>query len=302
MAFRVSYSPGYYAPIPETHAFPMRKFEGLFRFVTEQQIIPLGNIVEPSLAEVSALMKVHTKSYIDEIQFGFEDKKRERRLGLPWSEGLCKRSFLAVQGTMNAALMAMQDGISGNLAGGTHHAFPDHGEGFCVFNDVAIAIQNLRASMWFKKALIVDCDVHQGNGTAAFFANDADVFTFSIHGEKNYPFKKPPSDLDVGLPDKTNDLEYLKALEMALAQILSTFKPDIVFYLGGIDVLEDDRFGRISLTMNGLKKRDEMVIEAITQKNIPLVLLLSGGYAPTLEQTVKAHATMFLAAKQMLSL
>lgn len=302
MAFRVSYSPGYYAPIPENHAFPMRKFEGLFRYLTEQQIIPLNNVIEPTLAEVSALMKVHSQAYINEIQFGFEDKKRERRLGLPWSKGLCNRSFLAVQGTMNAALMALQDGISGNLAGGTHHAFPDHGEGFCVFNDVAVAIQNLRASMWFKKVLIVDCDVHQGNGTAAFFANDSDVFTFSIHGEKNYPFSKPPSDLDIGLPDKTNDSDYLKVLETALAKILSNFNPDIVFYLGGIDVLEDDRFGRISLSMDGLRKRDECVIEAITQKHIPLVLLLSGGYAPSLDQTVKAHASMFLAAKQILGL
>ena len=298
MSFRVSYSPGYYAPIPENHVFPMRKFEGLYRYLTESSIIPVSNIVEPTQVELNALMKVHSERYINEIQFGFEDKKRERRLGLPWSKGLCTRSFLAVQGTMNAALMALQDGVSGNLAGGTHHAFPDHGEGFCVFNDVAIAIQNLKASMWFRKALIIDCDVHQGNGTADFFAKDSDVFTFSIHGEKNYPFRKPPSDLDIGLPDKTPDSHYLKSLEQALSTIFASFQPDIVFYLGGIDVLEEDHFGRISLTLEGLRKRDELVIDAIMNKQVPLVLLLSGGYAPSLEKTVIAHAQMFEVASK----
>ncbi len=299
MSFRVSYSPGYYAPIPEHHVFPMRKFEGLYNYLTEQNIIEKQHVIEPSLVDVSTLMQVHTPDYIHEIQFGFEDRKRERRLGLPWSPGLTRRSFLAVQGTLNAGLMALQDGISGNLAGGTHHAFPDHGEGFCVFNDVAVAVKSLKASLWVKKVLIIDCDVHQGNGTASIFADDNDVFTFSIHGEKNYPFKKPPSNLDIGLPDKTGDKRYAQLLEQALGDIYAIFKPDLVFYLAGIDVLEDDHFGRINLSLDGLKRRDEIVINFCFEHHLPVVLLLSGGYAPTLQQTVIAHAQQFIVASQL---
>ena len=189
--------------------------------------------------------------------------------------------------------MALQDGIAGNIAGGTHHAFPDWGEGFCVFNDVAIAIQVLRKNMWINKVLVIDCDVHQGNGTASFFSNNPDVFTFSIHGEKNYPFKKPPSDLDIGLPDKTGNKGYIISLSDALDSIFSIFEPDLVFYLGGIDILESDHFGRLSLTMKGLIEREHLVIESVYKKNIPMVLLLSGGYAPTLQETVEAHSHMY---------
>lgn len=293
MSFKVSYSPHYYAPIPENHAFPMRKFEGLYRYLTEKGVLSVSDVIEPQMVDISTLLGIHTERYISEISNGFTDKKRERRLGLPWSYGLMKRSFHAVQGTLNAAFLALQDGVSGNLAGGTHHAFPDHGEGFCVFNDVAIAIMYLKSSLWIKKALIIDCDVHQGNGTAEIFSNNPDVFTFSIHGQKNYPFRKPPSSLDVGLDDRITDSEYLFELEKALAEIESQFQPDIIFYLAGIDVLKGDRFGRLELSMEGLRKRDQMVIQFAFEKKIPLVLLLSGGYAPTVEQTVLAHAVQF---------
>lgn len=195
--------------------------------------------------------------------------------------------------------MALQDGLSGNLAGGTHHSMPDHGEGFCVYNDVAVAIKVLQQSMWVNRVLVVDCDVHQGDGTAYIFQDDPSVFTFSIHGEKNYPFKKPPSNLDVGLLDKTGDKEYHKTLISALDKIQDEFEPDLVFYLGGIDPLETDYFGRLSLTLAGLRERDRMVVEHFTQKEYPLVLLLSGGYAPTLKETVIAHAQMYEVAKEM---
>ncbi|HKJ32447.1 MAG TPA: histone deacetylase, partial [Balneolales bacterium] len=200
---RVSYSEGYYASIPEDHIFPMHKFDGLHRYLIERQIIHPKNVIEPSLVDVSNLMSVHTQRYIKGILMGELQYKEERKLGLPWSFTLARRSRLAVQGTINAALMALQDGISGNIAGGTHHSFPDWGEGFCVFNDVAIAIRILQKSMWIKRAMVIDCDVHQGNGTAEYFKNDPEVFTFSIHGQKNYPFKKPPSSYDIGLPDNT---------------------------------------------------------------------------------------------------
>lgn len=301
MSFKVSYSSGYYATIPEEHVFPMRKFEGLHRYLTKNNIIKPNDVIEPSQADWATLQSVHTPRYIDEITNGFSDRKRARRLGLPWSKSLGTRSFLAVQGTINAALMAIQDGVAGNLAGGTHHAFPDHGEGFCVFNDVAIAIKMLKASMWIKKVLIVDCDVHQGNGTASIFADDDDVYTFSMHGEKNYPFKKPPSTLDIPLPDHTKDDMYIKTLKIALEDIFTEFQPDIVFYLGGIDILEDDHFGRIDITMEGLKRREETVIHFVKEQHIPLVLLLSGGYAPSLKQTVLAHAQQFEIAKKAFS-
>jgi len=296
---RVSYSAGYYAPIPKEHIFPMGKFAGLHRFLLNSHVIREKDVVEPSLVDFFHLLSLHTSRYATGIWEGNLTKKEIRRLGLPWSKELAIRSRLAVQGTINAGLMALQDGIAGNLAGGTHHAMPDHGEGFCVFNDVAVAIKTLRHSRWVKQVLVLDCDVHQGNGTAYAFHDQQEVFTCSIHGEKNYPFVKPPSDLDVGLPDGTTDSEYKQVLIDTLDRIFGKFKPDLVFYLGGIDPLETDHFGRLSLTLEGLRERDRIVIETITGKNIPLVLLLSGGYGPTLQDTVVAHAQMYQVAKEL---
>lgn len=296
---RVSYCPEYYATIPDEHIFPMKKFRGLHSYLTEYGIIHSNEVIQPPMVDMAHLVTAHTRRYAYAVWDGDLDRKETRRMGLPWTKSLAIRSRHAVQGTINAGLMALQDGIAGNLAGGTHHAMPDHGEGFCVFNDVAVAINVLKQSKWVNKVLVIDCDVHQGNGTAHIFADDPDVFTFSIHGEKNYPFHKPPSDLDIGLPDKTEDKEYHKSLIDALYQILGEFNPDLVFYLGGIDPLETDHFGRLSLTLNGLRERERIVLEMITQREIPLTLLLSGGYAPTLEQTVKAHAQMYEVAKEL---
>jgi len=272
---------------------------GLHRYLLEQEIIHPSDIMEPSMVDMANLLTVHTNRYSSGIMGGTLNRKEERRLGLPWSERLAIRSRLAVQGTINVALMALQDGIAGNIAGGTHHAMPDYGEGFCVFNDVAVAIKVLQQAMWASKILVVDCDVHQGNGTAEIFKNNKDVFTFSLHGAKNYPFKKPPSTLDIGLPDKTGDERYLKILGDALDDIFSRFQPDLVFYLGGIDPLESDYFGRLSLSLEGLKQRDRLVIGKVVEENAPLVLLLSGGYAPTLKETVVAHASMYQAAGEL---
>ena len=296
---RVSYAPGYYAPIQEDHVFPMRKFEQLHRYLLDTGTLRDMDVITPRQADYKELSLVHTDYYLSGILDGQLTRKEERRLGLPWSPGLATRSRLAVQGTMNAAMMALQDGVAGNLAGGTHHSMPNHGEGFCVFNDVAIAIRSLRRSMWINKVMVIDCDVHQGNGTAHIFADDPNVFTFSLHGEKNYPFRKPPSSLDIGLPDKTGDTDYLKTLEEALDTIFSRFQPDIVFYLGGIDPLEADHFGRLSLTLKGLRNREETVIRYVKGKNIPLLLLLSGGYAPTVAETARAHAQMFEVATEV---
>lgn len=251
------------------------------------------------MVDISSLITAHTSRYANAVWTGDLHKKEVRRMGLPWSKSLAVRSRLAVQGSINAGLMALQDGLAGNLAGGTHHAMPDYGEGFCVYNDTAVAIKVLQQSMWVNNVLVLDCDVHQGNGTAYIFREDPSVFTFSIHGEKNYPFNKPPSDMDIGLPDKTSDENYHHSLISALDKILEQFKPDLVFYLGGIDPLETDYLGRLALSQKGLIEREYIVIETIKNKNYPLVLLLSGGYAPTVEETVKAHAQMFKVAKEM---
>jgi len=296
---RVSYAPGYYAPIPDEHIFPMKKFKGLYRYLLEQDIIASADVITPSMVDMANLQMVHTRDYASGIMDGNLNKKKLRRLGLPWSKRLAVRSRLAVQGTINAAIMALQDGVAGNLAGGTHHAMADFGEGFCVFNDVAVAIEVLQQSMWAKNILVIDCDVHQGNGTAAIFKDNPHVYTFSLHGEKNYPFKKSPSTLDIGLPDNTKDDQYLKTLGDALDTIFDDFDPDLVFYLGGIDPLEADHFGRLSLTNNGLQQRDRIVIQKVIGEDVPLVLLLSGGYAPTLKETVLAHALMYKMAKEM---
>jgi acetoin utilization deacetylase AcuC-like enzyme len=277
----------------------MKKFSGLHSYLVNNGVITENEVVLPSLVEFPSLITVHTDRYAKAVWTGELNRKEIRRMGLPWSKSLAIRSRLAVQGTINAGLMALQDGLAGNLAGGTHHSMPDHGEGFCVYNDVAVAIKVLQQSMWVNKVLVIDCDVHQGNGTAHIFERDDSVYTFSIHGQNNYPFKKPPSDLDVGLPDKTNDKEYHKALIRALDRIKIEFNPDLVFYLGGIDPLERDHFGRLSLTLNGLRERDRIVIRMIKQWNKPITLLLSGGYAPSLTETVIAHAQMFEVAKEM---
>lgn len=297
---RVSYCPGYVAPLPEGHIFPMKKFSGLHRYLINTGIIKERDVIEPSLTDFSNLYTVHTKRYSDGVWNGNLSRKEIRRMGLPWSKGLAIRSRLAVQGTINASIMALQDGMSGNLAGGTHHAMADGGEGFCVYNDVAVAIRVLKQAKWVQRVLVIDCDVHQGNGTADIFKDDADVYTFSIHGQKNYPFKKPPSTFDIGLPDKTGDAEYLSVLEKALEKIFNEFNPDLVYYLAGIDPLETDHFGRLSLSLKGLEERERLVIEETGKRDLPLVLLLSGGYAPTLDLTVEAHSLLYKTGQHLM--
>lgn len=296
---RVSYSEGYYAPLPDGHIFPMGKFRALKEYLLQKSVIKPHQIIEPQMVDFVNLCTVHDQTYSKAVWNGTLERRQVRRMGLTWSKELAIRSRLAVQGTINAGLMALQDGMAGNLAGGTHHAMPDFGEGFCVFNDVAVAIRVLKQAKWVNRVLVIDCDVHQGNGTAEIFKDDPSVYTFSIHGEKNYPFHKPPSTLDIGLPDKTGDKEYLLTLQQALDKIYTEFTPDLVFFLAGIDPLKTDHFGRLSLTKNGLRERENLVIESTVKKNIPIVLLLSGGYAPTVEETAKAHAILYEAGTRI---
>jgi acetoin utilization deacetylase AcuC-like enzyme len=296
---RASYCDGYYVPLPEDHPFPMAKFPALHRLLREEGLLRADDVVTPRQADWAALRRVHTPEYLSALAEGALSDHAERRMGLPWSKRLVYRSRLAVQGTINAAFMALTDGLAGNLAGGTHHAFPGHGEGFCVLNDVAVAIRMLQTACWARRVLIIDLDVHQGNGNAAFFAEDASVFTFSMHGAKNYPFKKPPSSHDVPLEDGTGDRAYLRTLKAHLPRALEAARPDLVFYLGGIDVATDDRFGRISLTRDGLHARDRYVLQQLRDRSLPVVLLLSGGYAATPQKTADLHAVMYREAARV---
>ena len=298
---RVSYSDGYYVPLPDGHPFPMAKFPALHRLLLEEGLIRPQDVVAPRQAEWSDLRRVHTAEYLHHLAAGTLSPREERRMGLPWSKRLVYRSRLAVQGTLNAAFMALEDGVAANLAGGTHHAFPDHGEGFCVLNDVAVAIRVLQTACWVQRVLVVDLDVHQGNANAAFFADDDAVYTFSMHGAKNYPFRKPASTHDVPLDDGTDDDAYLQALETHLGPVLEAAQPDLVFYLAGIDVMSGDRYGRIQLSREGVHARDRYVLQQIRDRDLAVVLLLSGGYADTPAATADRHAIMHREAAQIFS-
>ncbi len=248
---------------------------------------------QPAPPDVVAL--AHDESYVQQILDGSLPRAAIRRIGFPWSPGLVLRSLASVGGTMGASLDALERGWGGNLAGGTHHAFRDEGSGYCVFNDMAIAIQFLRRNGRVRRAAIVDLDVHQGDGTAMIFQEDEDVFTLSLHGAKNFPFRKQKSRIDIALPDGMTDGAYLETLEDVLPRVFE-FQPDIVFYQSGVDALDSDTLGRLSLSMAGLSARDTMVMQAVRAARIPLVVTLGGGYSSPLERTAEAHANTFLNA------
>lgn len=296
--YRLFYSPYYYADIGEGHVFPIRKFELVRDKLIAEGTLTSGEIVEPQPASVEDVRLVHTEDYVVRLIEGALTAKEIRKLGLPWSKSLVRRSFLATSGTISAAKHALDSGIASNLAGGTHHAYPDRGEGFCVLNDVAVAVRVLQQDKLAERFLIIDCDVHQGNGTAFIFRNEPRVFTFSMHGAKNYPLFKEISNLDIELPDKTADREYLETLEEALPRIF-LHNPDIIFYLGGADPFEKDKLGRLNLTMDGLKKRDEMVLAFAKDRHTPIVTTMSGGYALDINDTVEIHANTIRAVKEV---
>ncbi len=297
-SYRIFYSPYYYADIGDGHVFPIKKFELVRDKLLSEETLSLSEIVEPQLAKIEDVLLVHTEDYVSRLCGGTLMAKEVRKLGLPWSQSLVRRSFLATSGTINAAKHALETGVSSNLAGGTHHAFPDRGEGFCVLNDVAIAVRVLQRKNLAKKFLIIDCDVHQGNGTAFIFKDDQSVFTFSMHGAKNYPLFKEISNLDIELPDKTSDKEYLETLNEALPRIF-LHNPDIVFYLGGADPFERDKLGRLGLTIEGLRARDKTVLEFAKQREVPIVTVMSGGYALDINDTVEIHCNTIRAVKEI---
>ncbi len=295
---QVFYTPRYYADIGQGHVFPIRKFELVRdRLIAEGTLQP-AEIVQPSPAPLEDVLLVHTKDYVSRLCNGRLTPKEIRRLGLPWSESLVRRSFYATGGTIAAAHTALDSGYSSNLAGGTHHSFADRGEGFCVLNDVAIAIRSLRARNLLQRAAIVDCDVHQGNGTATIFAGDADTFTFSMHGTNNYPLFKAQSTLDVELPDGTSDAEYLESLAHHLPQVFR-HEPEIVFYLAGADPYSGDKLGRLKVSIDGLRERDAYMLRECYKREVPVVTVMSGGYGKDIDDTIEIHCNTIRMVKEV---
>ena len=286
---RAFYSDHFVLPLPEGHKFPMAKYSRLRERILADGVVSADDLHEAPLAAIEDLRLVHEAGYVDAVLNGTVAPDIQRRIGFPWSPQMVERSRRSVGATIAAAQAALDDGVAANLAGGTHHAFADRGEGFCVFNDVAVAARVLQRDQLARRIAIVDLDVHQGNGTAAIFNGDTSVFTFSMHGDKNFPFKKESSDLDVPLADGTGDDEYLSLLQRHLPEVLNRHQPDFVFYLAGADPFEGDRLGRLKMTIEGLRRRDEIVMDACTKARLPAAISMSGGYANDVDAIVTIH-------------
>jgi len=280
------FSEKYYADIG-VHVFPIKKYLLIHPKLVTEGVITEQNTVEPKVASVEDLRLVHTRQYINDL-LGLRWTPSTMRSELPISRGILEAYLLATGGTILAAQRAMEDGMAVNIGGGFHHAFPDHAEGFCYINDIAIALRRLQQEKVIRKAAVVDCDLHQGNGTAYIFQNDPSVFTFSIHQENNYPLKQK-SDLDIGLDDYANDDEYMRHIQRVVPQILDEFQPDFLLYVAGADPYMDDQLGGLSLSIDGLKQRDKFVISACIEHKIPIAIVLAGGYAVKTEDTVEIH-------------
>jgi len=280
----------YRIPLSAEHPFPMSKYPLLKDRLLAEGVLTEADFLVPEPLDLETLAQVHTAEYLHKLATAGLTAAEQRRLGLPWSDALWRRSRLAAGGTLLAARRALAEGLAANLAGGTHHAFADHGEGFCVLNDVAIAIVQLRAERSIQRAVIIDLDVHQGNGTAAIFADSDEVFTFSMHGEKNYPATKMRSSLDVGLADGIGDEEYLETLNRHLPEVLDRAAADIAFYVAGVDVVAGDRYGKLALSEEGLRAREQVIVRGVRSRGLPMVIVLAGGYARTRERTAELHS------------
>jgi acetoin utilization deacetylase AcuC-like enzyme len=293
------YSDTFVLPLPEHHRFPMAKYRLLRERLVGEGIVSAQDMHVPEPIGWDELRLVHDAAYVDGVATGTLPAEAQRRIGFPWSEMMVERSRRSVGATLAAArevtgARAFQASgtkapVSANLAGGTHHAFRDRGEGYCVFNDVAVAAAVLLRDGAITRAAVVDCDVHQGNGTAAIFRDEPAVFTFSLHGARNFPFRKETSDLDVTFEDGAGDDEYLAALGEHLPAVLDTHRPDVVFYLAGADPYEGDRLGRLKLTIDGLRTRDRLVFDACRDRGLPVAVVMSGGYAPDVDAIVTIH-------------
>jgi acetoin utilization deacetylase AcuC-like enzyme len=296
---KLYYTDVFVLPLPAGHRFPMEKYSLL-----RQRLLASGKFAEddfrtPAAATIEELQRAHHPDYVQRVSNGQLSAAELKRIGFPWSPGMVERSLRSAGATLAACRAALTDGCSANLAGGTHHAHADRGEGFCVFNDAAVAARAMQAEGRATQIAIIDCDVHQGNGTAAILKGDDSIFTFSIHGARNFPFEKENSDLDIELPDGTGDEVYLAALEAGLAEVFARSQPDLVIYLAGADPYAGDRLGRLKLSFAGLEARDRLVLGACRERGIPVALAMAGGYAQPIEDTVSIHATTIMSARDL---
>ena len=290
---KIAWSDIYAHHLPEGHRFPMDKYDLIPKQLLYEGVIKQDNLFEPEPIEEAIVLQTHGADYWHRMKTLQLTAKEMRKIGFPLSAELVKREQVICKGTIDCALFALQYGVAMNVAGGTHHAYTNSGEGFCLLNDFAIAANYLLQHQLAKKILIVDLDVHQGNGTAQIFSGREDVFCFSMHGQDNYPHKKETSHLDIGLPTNTGDDEYLETLEQTLPQLIKEQQPDFAFYLSGVDVLATDKLGKLSLTMQGCKHRDAFVFETLQNSQIPVVVSMGGGYSPRISHIVDAHCNTF---------
>lgn len=300
-AMKLFYADAFVLPLPEGHRFPMEKYALLRESLAASGAFAPADFCIPPAASDAEILRAHCPQYLARVASGTLSPAEIRRIGFPWSPQMVERSRRSAGATLAAARAALDCGVSANLAGGTHHAGFDFGAGFCVFNDAAIAARALQAEGRAKQVIVIDCDVHQGDGTAQIFRDDASVFTLSLHGEKNFPFRKQASDLDVDLPDGTSDAAYLTALRAALDQAFTRCTPDFAIYLAGADPYEDDRYGRLKLTQAGLAARDEHVLTTLKARGIPVAIAMAGGYAHTITDTVAIQARTVLTARAIWS-
>jgi acetoin utilization deacetylase AcuC-like enzyme len=301
MSLAVAYAPNYVHPVPEGHRFPMEKYSLLHYQLQLEGLVAPEQFFEPGRIDLAIAGNVHTSAYLDRL-LKLQCSPREQRVsGFEHSQTLIERELTIMEGTRKCAEIAVRNGGAAlNIAGGTHHAYANRGEGFCLLNDNAIGAQWLLDEQLAKKVLIIDLDVHQGNGTAEIFLQNPDVFTFSMHGEHNYPLHKEKSDLDIALPDGIRDKEYLYLLERSLNDILQQFIPDAVFYQCGVDIIESDKLGRLGVSLNGCRQRDEVVFRFIKQLEVPVICSMGGGYSKEIKYIIEAHANTFRAAQLIL--
>ncbi|MBT8220200.1 MAG: histone deacetylase, partial [Bacteroidia bacterium] len=276
---KIAFSPVYRYQLPKGHRFPMEKYDLLPQQLLHEGTIAEENLFEPGFLTEQEILQTHTSAYWSKLKQLNLSRKEERAIGFPVRKELIERGRYIAHGTVQCAYHAIDHGISMNIAGGTHHAYSDRGEGFCVFNDIAIAANHLLTQEMAKQVMIIDLDVHQGNGTARIFQDRPEVFTLSVHGEHNYPLRKEVSDLDIGIPDTTEDQSYLQVIRNQVIPKIDEVQPDFVFYLSGVDVLESDKLGRLSLSVDGCKKRDELILNALQDRQIPCAISMGGGYS-----------------------
>jgi acetoin utilization deacetylase AcuC-like enzyme len=290
---KIAFDPIYAHPLPENHRFPMLKYELIPAQLIHEGTCTEAHFFNPSSCKEEVILLTHQKVYLDKLLSQQLSAAEQRKIGFPQSPELIKRELIITQGTIDASLYAIENGAALNIAGGTHHAFAERGEGFCLLNDMAIAANYLLKNGLSHKILIIDLDVHQGNGTAKLMENEPNVFTFSMHGATNYPFHKEKSDLDVGLENGTNSETYLSILYETLPELLATVKPDFAFYLAGVDILNTDKFGKIQVSIEACKQRDAFVFKQLKKNNIPVTVALGGGYSPEIKTIVEAHCNTF---------